>query len=209
MTGTLSSFQGAVYPQGKYPCPYDYTAGATVKGPNCQVTLPVGPPSFSRSNLYNDFALYGQDTWKVTPRLTLDLGLRWEYYGVQHNRNPQLDSNFYYGTGNDIFDQIRTGFVALAPNSPVGGLWKPRYGNLGPRFGFAYDVFGDGKLALRGGYGISYERDFNNVTFNVIQNPPNYAVLAVTPAITGGPIPISTNNAGPLAGNTGSAYLSP
>ncbi|HLH06797.1 MAG TPA: carboxypeptidase regulatory-like domain-containing protein [Terriglobales bacterium] len=207
MTGTLSSFQGAVYPQGKYPCPYDYTAGAAIKGPDCQVSLPVGPPSFSRSNLYNDFALYGQDTWKVTPRLTLDLGLRWEYYGVQHNRNPQLDSNFYYGTGNDIFDQIRTGFVALAPNSPVGGLWKPRYGNLGPRFGFAYDVFGDGKLALRGGYGISYERDFNNVTYNVIQNPPNYAVLAITPAITGGPIPISTDNAGPLAGNTGSAYL--
>lgn len=207
MSGTLSSFQGAIYPQGKYPCPYDYTAGAAVKGPDCQVTLPVGSPSFARSNLYNDMAFYGQDTWKLSSRLTLDLGLRWEYYGVQHNRNPYLDSNFYYGNGTDIFDQIRNGFVTLAPNSPIGGLWKPRYGNLGPRIGFAYDVFGDGKLALRGGYGISYERDFNNVTYNVIQNPPNYAVVSITPAITGGPIPITTSNAGPLAGNTGSAYL--
>ena len=207
MNGTLATFQGAVYPQGKFPCAYDYTAGAAIHSPDCQLNLPVGPPSFSRSNLYNDLAFYGQDTWKVTPRLTLDLGLRWEYFGVQHNRDPKLDSNFYFGNGTNMFDQIRNGNVELAPNSSVGGLWKPRYGNLGPRIGFAYDVFGDGKLALRGGYGISYERNFNNVTYNVIQNPPNYAVLAVTPTITGAPIPISTDNAGPLAGNSGSAYL--
>ncbi len=208
INGTIDQFEAAVYPQGKFPCPYDYTAGAAVPGPGCTLNLPVTPPSFSRSNLYNDLAFYGQDTWKVTPRLTLDLGLRWEYYGVQHNRNPQLDSNFYYGSGSDIFDQIRNGNVEVAPNSSVGGLWKPRYGNLGPRFGFAYDVFGDGKLALRGGYGISYERNFNNVTYNVIQNPPNYGVVAITPANLGGAsIPITTDNAGPLAGSTGSAIL--
>ncbi len=209
MNGTVAQFEGAVNPQGKFPCPYDYTAGAAVQGPNCQLNLPVSSPSFARSNLYNDLAFYGQDTWKVTPRLTLDIGLRWEYYGVQHNRNPQLDSNFYFGNGTDIFDQIRNGSVSTAPNSSIGGLWKPRYGNLGPRFGFAYDVFGDGKLALRGGYGISYERNFNNVTYNVIQNPPNYAVLALTPAITGGPIALTGSNSGPLAGSSGSSYLGP
>ena len=71
-------------------------------------------------------------------------------------------------------------------------------------------MFGDGKLALRGGYGISYERNFNNVTYNVIQNPPNYGVLALTPANLGGAsIPITTDNAGPLGGSSGSKYLGP
>lgn len=207
VSGTLATFQGAVYPQGKYPCPVDVATGLRTVSSACTVTLPVTPPSFARSNLYNDFSFYGQDTWKVTPRLTLDLGLRWEYYGVQHNRNPNLDSNFYFGNGNNLFDQIRNGNVTTAPQSSIGGLWKKRWGNFGPRFGFAYDVFGDGKLALRGGYGISYERNFNNVTYNVIQNPPNYAVLAITPANVGAPIPVTPDNFGPFAGSTGSKAL--
>ena len=207
LLGNLASFQAAVYPQGKFPCQYDPETGDQIVTPDCTVTLPVSQPSFARSNIYNDSALYGQDEWKITRRLTLSLGLRWEYFGVQHNRNPKLDSNFYYGTGSTIFDQIRNGGVQLAPDSSVGGLWAPKKGNFGPRIGFAYDVFGDGKTALRGGYGIAYERNFNNVTFNAIQNPPNYAVLSITPADVGGPIAITTDNAGPLGGDVGTKAL--
>jgi hypothetical protein len=204
--GVLAQFQGAIYPQGKFPCPV--VNGVAQVSAACTVTLPVGPPSFARSNLYNDGAVYGQDTWKATTRLTLDLGLRWEYYGVQHNRNPNLDSNFYYGDNGQMgFQQIRDGSVQIAPNSPVGGLWKPRHADFGPRVGFAYDLFGDGKTAIRGGYGIGYERNFNNVTYNVIQNPPAYTVISITPADVGGTIPVSTSNAGPLAGSTGSKAL--
>ena len=58
-------------------------------------------PAFNRNNRYNDGNFYVQDSWKVTPRLTLNLGVRWEYYGVQHNANPALDSNFYLGSGAD------------------------------------------------------------------------------------------------------------
>ncbi len=207
LSGNLALFQAAVFPQGKFPCTFNLATGTRTVTPACTVNLPVGPPSFSRSNLYNDGAVYAQDTWKVSPQLTLDLGLRWEYYGVQHNRNPNLDSNFYYGPGATIFDQIRTGFVALAPQSPIGGLWKPRYHNFGPRIGFALDPFANGRWALRGGYGISYERNFNNVTYNVIQNPPNYAVLSLQPTDVAGVIPVTPNNAGPLAGNVGTAIL--
>ena len=68
----------------------------------CLLKFPVRQPSFSRNNRYNDGYFYVQDAWKVTPRLTVNLGVRWEYYGVQHNADPSLDSNFYLGTGGQL-----------------------------------------------------------------------------------------------------------
>lgn len=209
ISGNIYQFQGAVYPQGKYPCPKN-SAGVVQVSPACTLTLPVGPPAFNRNYRYNDGAWYVQDSWKVVPRFTLNLGLRWEYYGVQHNANQSLDSNFVMGPGATIFDQVRNGAVELAQNGGV--FWKPRYGNFGPRVGFAWDVFGDGKTSLRGGYAISYERNFGNVTFNAIQNPPNYAVISLISAAANGGVgdvpsmPVYTDAAGPLAG-TGSKAL--
>jgi len=197
IAGQLYAFQGAIDPQGKYPC-----NGAVT--PDCSVTLPVGPPSFSRSNRYNEFAYYAQDSYRVTRTVTLNLGLRWEYFGVQHNKNPKLDSNFYLGSGSTIFDQLRKGQVMLAPDSPVHGIWAKDFGDYAPRLGLAWDVFGDGKTSLRGGYGIGYERNFGNVTFNIIQNPPNYAVISLLAGSDIPQIPISTELAGPLAGSQGS-----
>lgn len=199
IAGQLNAFDAAIYPQGKFPC-----ADPNVVTPSCTLTLPVGPPNFTRSNHYNEFALYGGDSWKILPRLTLNAGLRWEYFGVQHNKNPQLDSNFYYGPGSTIQQQIADGSVQIAPDSPVGGLWNKDLHNFGPRVGFAWDVFGDGKTSLRGGYGISYERNFGNVTFNVLFNPPNYAVVSLTGAQAG---PVTTNNYGPLGGANGTSAL--
>jgi hypothetical protein len=193
VTGNVFQFQVAVFPQGKFP-------GDTLN-------LPVGPPDFTRSNRYNDWALYAQDSWRVRPRLTLNLGLRYEYYGVQHNKDPNKDSNFYFG-GDGSFTpaNVRTGQVLTTPNSPIGGLWKPSKANFAPRLGIAWDVKGDGKMSIRGGWGRSYERNFGNVTFNVIQNPPNYAVVSITSDEVG-PIPITTNNFGPLGGSSGTKVL--
>ncbi|HEX8894809.1 MAG TPA: TonB-dependent receptor, partial [Terriglobales bacterium] len=199
--GTLYQFQGAVYPQGKFPCSRD-AAGHYVVTSSCLLNLPVGAPVFNRNNRYNDGNFYVNDSWKVTPKLTMNLGVRWEYYGVQHNSNPALDSNFYLGPGQTLFNQIRNGTVQIADKSPVGGLWAKDLNNWAPRVGFAYDVFGNGTMALRGGYGIGYERNFGNVTFNVIQNPPNQAVLSVINGtdVPAGSLPIFVANNGPLAG---------
>jgi len=213
MAGTIYQFEGAVYPQGEYPCAKDLS-GNVIQTPACTLTLPVGPPAFERNYHYNDGAFYAQDAWKIVPRFTLNVGVRWEYYGVQHNANPALDSNFVMGPGTNIYDQIRNGAVELAQDGGV--FWNPRYGNFGPRLGFAWDVLGNGKMAIRGGYAISYERNFGNVTFNAIQNPPNYAVVSLINAsvniVKGVPtgdvpfMPVYTDPAGPLAG-TGTKAL--
>ena len=87
VAGTIYQYQGAVYPQGKYPCVKN-ESGVPIVTPDCTLTLPVGPPAFNRNYRYNDGAAYAQDSWKILPRFTLNLGLRWEYFGVQHNANP-------------------------------------------------------------------------------------------------------------------------
>ncbi len=199
--GQLYQFQGAVYPQGQFPCTRDANNHYVVT-PGCLLNLPVGEPSFNRNNRYNDGNFYVQDSWKISPKLTVNLGVRWEYYGVQHNSDPALDSNFYLGPGATLFDQVRNGTVQIADKSPEGGLWGQDKNNWAPRVGFAYDVFGNGLMSLRGGYGIGYERNFGNVTFNVIQNPPNYAVISVTNGtdVPSGTLPIYVANNGPLAG---------
>ncbi len=194
VTGVLHQFQVAINPQGEYP-------GSTV-------SLPLGPPSFSRSNRYKEYALYVQDSWKLQPRLTVNLGLRWEYYGVPHNANPNLDSNWYYPSG-----EINTplgyanGKLMPVPQSPIGSLWEKDYKNFAPRVGMAWDVFGNGKTSLRGGYGIGYERNFGNVTFNAIQNPPNYETISCTASSCGLALPVSVSNYGAFSGTSGTIKL--
>jgi outer membrane receptor protein involved in Fe transport len=189
LAGTYYLFSVAIDAQGRYP-------GDLIR-------LPVTSPSFERNNRYNEGALYVNDAWRVHPRVTLNLGLRWDYFGVQHNTDPSLDSNLYYGPGTTLDERIANGRVMLAEESPVGGLWRKDLDNFGPRIGVAWDVFGDGKTSLRGGYGISYERNFGNVTFDVIQNPPNYAVMQ----LFGNGAPIVSDNFGPLGSGTGTVTL--
>ncbi|MBV9406699.1 MAG: TonB-dependent receptor, partial [Acidobacteriaceae bacterium] len=193
LAGDLYRIQVAINPQGKFP-------GQTV-------SLPIGPPNFSRSNRYKEGAVYVQDSWRVNTRFTANIGVRWEHFGVQHNKNSLLDSNFYDPANQvDTPLGVRQGQIFLAPNSPDGQLWKPDWHDFAPRVGFAWDVRGDGRTSLRVGYGIAYERNFGNVTFNAIQNPPNYETVQIN-AATFGTIPISASNLGPLAGNAGTITL--
>ena len=207
--GQLYEFESAINPQGKYPCING------VQTPACTVNLPIGPPNFSRSNRYHEYALYVQDSWKIRPRLTLNLGVRWEYFGAQHNVNPELDSNFYLpaliGPTNPAFPAaVAAGQVIPAPQSPIGSLWSASPLNFAPRVGIAWDVFGDGKTSIRGGYAIGYERNFGNVTYNVLFNPPNYAVVDLISGTSGfNTIPVGTSNYGILSGSSGSTALPP
>lgn len=201
VTGNLRRFTIAAFPQGKFPCHNDPQTGATIVTPDCTLTTPLTEPNFSRSNRYHEWASYFNDSWKIRPRLTLNLGVRYEYYGTQHNANPALDSNFYLGSGNTRQEQIANGQILLATDSSIGKLWASDPNNFAPRLGIAWDVFGDGKTSVRGGYGMAYERNFGNVTFNVIQNPPNNATIQFNAGSDVPSIPITLDNLGPLAGN--------
>jgi Carboxypeptidase regulatory-like domain/TonB dependent receptor len=98
-----------------------------------------------RDTFSNNFGLFVQDDWKITPRLTLNLGLRYEYLGVFREQYNRL-ANFVPASG----------LVAVGDNG-LDNLYEPDYNNFAPRLGFAFDLTGVGRTLLRGGYGWYYD----------------------------------------------------
>lgn len=212
----LVEFETRADPQGKLPCPVDTSTtdgnfGNVLDNASCEIQTPLSPANYARSYRYKDWAMYAQDSFKVTPRLTFNYGLRYEHYGVQRNNHPALDSNFYFGPGTGLEAQVRSGQVEIADQSAAGGFWKPRWGTFAPRVGFAYDLFGNGHGSIRGGYGISYERNFGNVTYNASLNPPASAVPSITcaPADASCAATVTNQDLGFLGQSTGPQYLPP
>jgi hypothetical protein len=98
-----------------------------------------------RDTFTNNFGIFLQDDWKITPGLTLNLGMRYEYLGVFREQGDRL-SNFIPTRG-----LLRVGEPGL------DRLYEPDYNNFALRFGFAYDLTGRGQTVLRGAYGIYYD----------------------------------------------------
>jgi hypothetical protein len=92
-----------------------------------------------------DLNYFIQDDWRVTPRFTLNLGLRYEY---QRNPEPPNPNPALPQTNNSVDDR----------------------NNFGPRIGFAYDLTGDGKTSIRGGWGLYYGRVINSTVYNALVN---------------------------------------
>jgi outer membrane receptor protein involved in Fe transport len=92
-----------------------------------------------------DLDYFLQDDWRVSPRLTLNLGVRYEY-----QRNPEP--------------------INVNPALPQTRVSVNDRNNIGPRVGFAYDVNGDGKTSIRGGWGIYYGRVINSTVYNALVN---------------------------------------
>jgi len=124
-----------------------------------------GPATGKREYNSNNFALFVQDDWKVRPNLTVNMGLRWEYFSPLTDKTGQ-QSNFFYGPHGVVDGKV----------SPVSQLYKSDWNNFGPQVGFAYTPkMLKEKGVIRGGFGIGYNRLPNTVFLNSRGNPPFFA----------------------------------
>jgi outer membrane receptor protein involved in Fe transport len=151
----------------------DEAAAVTIMGINPGTGL-IEPNI--RNFRFWETGFFVQDDWKVLPNLTVNLGLRHEWFGRPSEENDLL-TNLVLGPGADIFEQIANGSVGQV-DQVVPNDWN----NFGPRLGASWDPWGDGRLAIRGGYGIAYERLFNNSITNIRFNPPFYSFAVANPA---------------------------
>jgi hypothetical protein len=112
---------------------------------------------YYRDFILNDYAVYAQDNWKVAPRLTLTLGLRYEMPGVADEANSlELLPNMSAGAAGTLLSNASLNFAG----GSVGNPWYKRdWHAFAPSIGFAWDASGNGKTAIRGGYAISYVND--------------------------------------------------
>lgn len=160
--GTITNINN--YPDSNFKNDFPYYSELSINPSN-------GAPGIAyRHYIMKDINVFFNDDWKVTPRLTLNLGLRWERYGAPTEANNQI-AQFTNLTGTD------PATIKAARVTPVTSMWNTPNRDFGPRAGFAYDLFGDGRMAVRGGFAISYDRLFDNIWSNGAWNPPFYALL--------------------------------
>jgi outer membrane receptor protein involved in Fe transport len=127
----------------------------------------TGDPAVNVVGLRNyEWALFLNDDWKVTPKLTLNLGLRYENYRSPYEVNNLL-RNLLYGDGSSFSDRLATGKVDI-----VQHFFPPANKGFAPRFGFAWNPDGRGRTAVRGGYGIAYDRLFMTPLLDFRDSPP-------------------------------------
>jgi len=132
-------------------------------------------PERIRDTVQNEGDIFIKDDWKLTKNLTLNLGLRWEYYGVPYEAHglmplPVGGSNALFGISGRSFDGwMKPGvrgdlteiqFVGKHSPNPDTPWYADDYNNFGPAIGFAWQVpwFGEGKTTIRGGYQMTFQQ---------------------------------------------------
>jgi hypothetical protein len=178
----------------------------------------LGYATAKRRNLFDaetytekrpEYAIYLQDDWRASNKLTLNLGLRWDLF-VPWVEVDDRQSNFDISTGR---------FVVASPDAVINGIKVGRYlqtyskKDFGPRFGFAYDLGGDGRTVIRGGVGVFWNFTPGGTSSSKAQNPPflQSTSLSTTFAPTlkvsdGLPAPPGVDPSRPAAGDTRSAF---
>src|SRR5256714_1572541 len=133
-----------------------YPQGFATPGAVTGMAASGGDPYFDMPGGTKQLGFYFQDDWKITKRLTLNLGARWD-----------KDFNL---VGASAIAKSRTYLELLAIGSPYAKLAHDDNKDFSPRIGFAYDLTGAGKHVLRGGYGLYYGNVFQNIPLFMIQH---------------------------------------
>ena len=144
--------------------PWDFLNDAPYEeSGNFQATtgFPGGVRQDDRENLFGFFV---QDDWKVRKNLTVNMGMRYSYFGSLYTKQSNVGI-VSFGSGSAAFTGISV--------HQGGNVWTPQKGNFGPQFGFNWspEYFHD-KLVVRGGYGLSYNQEEIAISSNGGNNPP-------------------------------------
>ncbi|WP_158750962.1 carboxypeptidase-like regulatory domain-containing protein [Acidobacterium sp. S8] len=175
----------------------------------------------------NTYSFYAMDNWHVMPQLTLNLGIRYDGLPHVYEKNNRT-SNFVQADFNPADAQIPASDGTLDPNGPgfsqpagaaqayylngvqlagvngfPRGLVHNSYGTVQPRVGFAYDVLGNGKTVIRGGYGLFFERVQGNDIYGTDINAP----WSAQPSVNG--IYFSNPNTNNQTGATAAVPVTP
>jgi outer membrane receptor for ferrienterochelin and colicin len=205
--------------------PYYQVAGVD---PNlCKAPCPVSSLNPNASSVLSsnfrhwrnlEFGAFFQDDWKVTKRLTLNLGLRYDLYQRHHEEanlattfllGPSTPNPSILGPSNGLLNTLFNANVLAGDTGTIGGtpydctsdsaqllaqiagvcgpggfapsnsLGQGDHNNFGPRIGFAWDLFGNGKTSIRGGFGVAYEGTLYNPLSNSRWNLPYYSFNGV------------------------------
>jgi hypothetical protein len=122
-----------------------------------------GPTTPMRGYRTRQQEYFVQNDWRVSPNLTLNLGLRYSYYGVFREVNNALSNLFAVDSSGNIAPDVNPFEFGRAQNRVVRlnddlRFYNPDYNNFQPRIGVAYDLLGKGRTVLRAGYGVYYDR---------------------------------------------------
>jgi len=132
----------------------NYPACISLPLDNCTLAAPYDGGAFDRDFMFKTYGFYVQDDWRATQRLTVNLGLRYEFMGPIHE---------LYNRSSAVRD------IATSMTATVGPVMQdPTYKNWSPRIGLAWDVFGTGKTSIRSGFGVYY--DIGNIG-SLLVNP--------------------------------------
>jgi hypothetical protein len=116
-----------------------------------------------------EVGIFFNDDWKIRPNLTLNLGMRYDLYSRLTEVQDRA-TKFDLSNGSNIFERVRNGDFAIAESLSEGD-----HNNFAPRVGFAYDPFNDGRMSIRGGFGVAYQSGIYNPLANSRWNPPYYS----------------------------------
>jgi outer membrane receptor protein involved in Fe transport len=131
--------------------------GNSLTSPVYEIFYNIGDGSFQTNNFHRVGA-FAQDDWQLNRKLTLNLGLRWDYYG---------------GVAFDQSYSKTYQFLQTVLPSYTGKQAKTPLTDFGPRIGFAYDPFGNGKTVIRGGYGYYFNFPILETFFTLLDRNPN------------------------------------